>query len=301
MLGAPQPQQGFGGWGQPAAPPVQGGGQIVGPGGNSGGGGGGNFSQAPWMAGPLNDYAAFSKANPMPKAPTYEDAIGVAEQLAQGAPIKGQMQPGAGGIGTPPGLVDAVMAKMNDQYKNQLDAHTGAWTGQVAAGHAHNQEMAERERARHDQATEKNQADAITGKGTAAAASTAQKAAASGNKHDEALTKIQQGAERLAALHEQINNTKDIAQQKALQAQINEEEKNQRSAATNYVNLLNGNNADTPEGKAEAEKLKGKQDAPADKQWPVPDANHIKMLKDGTGTPEQFEEAFGPGSAAKYK
>jgi hypothetical protein len=254
-----------------------------------------NFAQAPWMAGPLNDYAAFSKANPMPKQPTYEDAIDVAEKLRQGT-VGGSMQPGAGGgIGTSPGLVDAVMEKMNAQYKNQLEAHTGAWTGQVAAGHAHNQEMAERERARHDQATEKNTADAIAGKGTAAAASTAQKAAASGNKHDEAMAHLQQGAEHLAFLYDQLQNTKDIAQQKALQAQINEEEKNQRSSATNYVNLLNGNNADTPEGKAEAEKLKAKQDGSAGSPLAgkTPDPAHIKMLKDGTGTPEQFDEAYG--------
>jgi hypothetical protein len=181
------------------------------------------------------------------------------------------------------------MEKMNAQYKNQLEAHTGAWTGQVAAGHAHNQEMAERERARHDQAMEKNQADAITGKGTAAAANTAQKAVTSNNKHDEAMAHLQQGADRLTALYEQIHNAKDAAQQKALQAQINEEEKNQRSAATNYVNLLNGNNADTPEAKAEAEKLIARQDGgdkpPASgggQPVPVKTPEEAKKLPSGT-------------------
>ena len=152
-LGAPQmPQQGYGGWGQPAAPPMQQGpgtqGSVTNIQPQQ------NFSQAPWMAGPLNDYGAFSKANPMPKQPTYDDAIDAAEKIRQGT-VGGSMQPGAGGgIGTSPGLVDQVMKSMNQQYSEQLKAHTGAWTGQVAAGHAHNQSMAEAEHERHNRAQE---------------------------------------------------------------------------------------------------------------------------------------------------
>ena len=138
------PQTGYGGWGQPAAPPIQQGrgtqGSVTNIEPTQ------NFSQAPWAAGPLNDYAAFSKANPMPKPPTYEDAIDAAEKIRQNT-VGGSMQPGAGGgIGTSPGLVDKVMDKMNAQYREQLSAHTGAWTGQVQAGHAHNQNMAQQER-----------------------------------------------------------------------------------------------------------------------------------------------------------
>ncbi len=61
-------------------------------------------------------------------------------------------------------------------------------------------------------------------------------------------------------------------------------------ATTNYVTLLNGNNADTPEGKAEAEKLKGKQDAPAGKAAPAAPA---------TGGSEQPVKVSSPEEARK--
>ena len=259
-----------------------------------------NFSQAPWMAGPLNDYAAFSKANPMPKAPTYEDAAGVAEQMSQ---QKGFAPTGSNTNSldyTP--MVPGILAHMNEQYKEQMEAHRSAWTGQIQAGHAHNQAMAEAENARHNKATEENTANAITGKGTAAAASTAQKASAAGDKHADAVSRMQQGADRLALLYEQLQNNKDTAQGKAIQARINEEEKNQRSAATNYVNLLNGNNADTPEGKAEGEKLKAAQSGakagmpvtPDTAQKPQAPPEAVAYLKAHPEMKKAFEEKYAP-------
>jgi len=150
------------------------------------------------MAGPLNDYAAFSKANPMPKPPTYEDAIDEAEKIRQNT-VGGSMQPGAGGgIGTSPGLVDKVMDKMNAQYRDQLKAHTEAWTGQIQAGHTHNQNMAQQEKERHDRATEGLQ-------GQKATASQADKDRKFGSLSAAQQARLDQHKDDQAALAERYN------------------------------------------------------------------------------------------------
>ncbi len=239
--------------GQPLGAPQlpQGGGQMLQQAPFSGGGGG-----APWQAAPIQDYGSFLKAYPMPKAPTWEDAVGVAEELRQNAGMKG---PGQGDpLGTSPGLVGSVMDKMNEQYEKQMGHHAAAFTGQLGAAHAHNQYMAEQERARHDRATEKNQADAVSGKGTAAAASNETKKSALEQHHQETMDRISQGAQRIDALREKLANEKDASAKKAIQAQINEEDKNIRSALADRVNLQNGPNAGSEEGKKLNEELKNK-------------------------------------------
>jgi len=194
----------------------------------------------------------------MPKAPTWEDAVGVAEELRQNAGMKG---PGQGDpLGTSPGLVGSVMDKMNEQYEKQMGHHAAAFTGQLGAAHAHNQSMAEQERARHDRATEKHAADAISGKGTAAAASTEQKASAADQKHADFQSKLaimQQDADTKlqAVLAASDNKTKDRAMKAYLDAQ-----KTMRSFEADYVTSQNGPSADTTAGKAEQERLRGKAD-----------------------------------------
>src|SRR5208282_472119 len=143
----------------------------------------------------------------------------------------------------------------------------------------------ERERERHDRAAEKNVADAISGKGTAAAASTAQKATAADQKHQEFSDKLAILRQNADTALEKVKNAADDKGRQIAMKEYQEAQKNMRSFEATYVNAQNGPNADTPEGKAEAARLHGKADeagkatppsqggAPADKQWPVPDAN----------------------------
>jgi len=92
------------------------------------------------------------KAFPMPKPPSWEDAMGVAEQLRQGMGMSG---PGQGDpLSTSPQLVGSVMEKMNEQYKTQAELHAGAWAGQLNAAHLHNSDLAMQERIAHDRAQE---------------------------------------------------------------------------------------------------------------------------------------------------
>jgi len=260
-LGAPQlPQQGYGGGG--------------------GGGGGGSFAQAPWMVSPLNDYAAFSKANPMPKAPTYEDAMDYAEKLRQGT-VGGSMQPGAGGgIGTSPGLVDQVMSKMNEQYGEQLKAHTGAWTGQVQAGHAHNQSMAEAERERHNKAKE-----GIDG----------QKAADSKANQDRKFNglsaaqqaRLDQHTSDQASLMERYHSTADTKQREAILADARKESEDfyKSITAKSYAGANANDSKATQAASDEAQKGPPGAAAPAGAGQPVKVSSPDEASKLPSGTP----------------
>jgi hypothetical protein len=153
-------------------------------------------------------------------------------------------------------MIPGVLDKMNEQYKTQMAHHHAAFTGQLGAAHAHNQFMAEQERARHDRATEKNQADAITGKGTAAAASTAQKADAANMRDSEFQAKLkvmQQDAD--TKLQAALNAAQGKEQDRAMKAYL-DAQKTMRSFEADYVALQNGPGASTPEGKAEGERLR---------------------------------------------
>ncbi len=132
-------------------------------------GGYGGLQQAPFsggdpsMASPTQDYGSFMKSFPMPKPPSWEDAVGVAEELRQNAGMRG---PGQGDpLGTSPALVGDIMDKMNSQYKIQGDLHAGLWAGQLQAAHMHNSDLAMQERMQHDRAQEAYQNRSLTQRG----------------------------------------------------------------------------------------------------------------------------------------
>src|SRR5208337_2273964 len=149
-------------------------------------------------------------------------------------------------------------------------------------------------------------------------ANTAQKASAADQRHQEFTDKLSVMRQNADTKLEAVKNAADDKSRQIALKEYQEAQKNLRSFEADYVNAQNGPNADTPEGKAEAGRLHDKADAAgaaappsptgkvapggddAHKVWPMPDANHIKMLKDGIGTPEQFDEVFGPGAAKNF-
>ena len=259
------PPQGGGGppQGSQSAPPAGGGGQPVGAPQLPQGGGG--LQQAPFsgtghpaMASPVQDYGSFLKAYPMPKAPTYEDAIGVAEELRQGQGMRG---PGQGDpLGTNPALVDLVMKGMNEQYREQMGHHSAAYTGQLQAAHLHNSGLAQQERERHDRAAEKNTADAISGRGTDKAADRGLKRDIADQRHSEFTDKLSVLREKADTALEAVHNAADAKARDNAMKQYQEAQKTLRSFEADYINLQNGPNAGTPEGKAEGERLRSKAD-----------------------------------------
>jgi hypothetical protein len=260
-----------------------------------------NFSQAPWMAGPLNDYAAFSKANPMPKAPTYEDAAGVAEQMSQ---QKGFAPTGSNTNSldyTP--MVPGILAHMNEQYKEQMEAHRSAWTGQIQAGHVHNQNMAEAEHARHNRAQEAQGSQRIGDTEAKNTQTQANKDRAFNGMSAAQQERANEAKRKEDDLVERVTSAKTAKEKgDAAKALAEHYKQNLQWVTTqSFAAQAAGDTAAEQKASDAAGALGPPPGGAGDKQYPTPDASHIKMLKDGTGTPAQFEEAFGPGSAAKYK
>ena len=219
-MGAPNPQgglggggQGYGGWGQPAAPPMQ---QTP----PAFGGG------APHMAVAQQQY----QMPKMPEPPSWDDAIEIAEKMngQEGfAPVGAATK----GINLSPQVIGDVMDKLNEQYKIQGQLHQGLWTGQLAAAHEHNQEMVTNERMKHDDATEQLGRAALGAKTDQGQ-----------QKIDEAKSvhaqRAQEAADKVAQLQKKLDAETDIKTKQLLQGQLRDAKRDALGAAT--VGVLAG-------------------------------------------------------------
>ena len=267
-----QPQQGEGPMGTQAFPQAQAGQPVGAPQLPQGGGG---LQQAPFsgtghpaMASPVQDYGSFLKAYPLPKAPTYEDAIGVAEELRQGQGMRG---PGQGDpLGTNPALVDLVMKGMNEQYREQMGHHSAAYTGQLQAAHLHNSGLAQQEKERHDRAAEKNTADAIAGRGQTAAANQADKDRKFGSLSAAQQARLDQHKDDQAALAERYNRaqTDKEREQVLSDARKNTEDFYRSIATKSYAGAAAGDSKATQAASDEAQKGPPAAASPGEGQKP---------------------------------
>lgn len=292
------PPQGGGGppQGSQSAPPAGGGGQPVGAPQLPQGGGG--LQQAPFsgtghpaMASPVQDYGSFLKAYPLPKAPTYEDAIGVAEELRQGQGMRG---PGQGDpLGTNPALVDLVMKGMNEQYREQMGHHSSAFTGQLQAAHLHNYGLAQQEKERHDRAAEKNTADAIAGRGQTAAANQADKDRKFGSLSAAQQSRLDQHQKDQAALAERYNRaqTDKEREQVLADARKNTEDFYRSIAAKSYAGAAAGDSKATQAASDEAQKGPPSATSPGEGQpVPVKTPEDVKRMNLQSGTKIQLPD-----------
>jgi hypothetical protein len=200
-------------------------------------------------------------------------------------------------------MVPGILDKMNEQYKEQMAAHTNAFTGQIAGAHAHNQAMAEAERARHDRATEAQGSKRIGDTETKNTQAQANKDRAFDGMSAAQKERASEANRKQDDLVERVTSAKTAKEKGDAAKALAEHYKQQLQWVTtqSFAAQAAGDTAAEQKASDAAGSLGPPPGGAGDKQYPTPDASHIKMLKDGTGTPAQFEEAFGPGSAAKYK
>ena len=305
-----QPQQGEGGsMAALSHAPQQGAGQTMGaPQLPQGGGatpqGGGDLPQAPFSGGhpaaamPAQNYGDFVKAAPLPKPPSWDDAVGVAEQMRQGA-VGGSMQPGAGGgIGTSPQLVQNVMGMMNEQYGKQLEAHTGLWQGQLAAAHMHNQDLSTQERMQHDRAQEAYQNRALQQRGD----QFGQKQQLAENKftnlQDHQSGMMQIAKDKVNQAQQALAAAVDDRAKKAAYKALEDAKRDQRAVEGLKLTAAQNPNADPKAAKKITDEAMsmdaGGGAAPDASQKPQAPPEAIAYLKAHPETKSHFEEKYAP-------